>query len=207
MPLINVPDPAEFYKDPSDPYDPDGTLQSTLYTSTATYDAIGRVSQGVDPAGNIHEPEYNETGRLESMVINSIPYINNLLYNAKGQKIQADYCKNEDGDKVCTTYNTYDPRSYRMEQIYTTLGTVTRTNEYEIITEEDDDTRQNLIYTFDPVGNVMELDGNYMGPMSGETTNTVFPNSGTYTYDAFYQLTEATGYEAAEDGESGVGEL
>ena len=80
---------------------------------------------------------------------------------------------------------------------------MSRNNEYTLIDVDSDATRQNLVYAFDPVGNVGETSGSYSGSYSAQSTENgtaSFPSTGKYRYDNLYRLISASGYEGGSTG-------
>ncbi len=197
MPLLEVPELSATVN--SLPYDT-SQLQSTLYTNQAKYDAIGRLTQRVDTAGNTHYPFYHESGNLKQQLFNSIPYVNKLVYNAKGQRTQSEY-NSSASQLVFQTFNIYDAKNYRNIQLFsTTDADFSWTDENELIptSKVDDQTRQNLVYTFDPIGNITQLNGSYQGPAASQSElsdTQSFSANGAYWYDGCYRMVRAQGME------------
>ncbi len=198
MPLVAVT--ALSTKNPSTPpADADDLLSATVYPVFARYDAEGEIIYSVDPAGNVHTSIFHESGGIRRLRINDVNYIDNVEYNAKKQQLSSEYY-NADNEMVVKTYYSYDRMNYRLTQIYSTTlkNDVSRVNEYERIERkigEEDHTRQNLLYTLDPMGNVAEVTGYYQGPYEENNMLQLFNASGEYTYDAMYRLIAASGYE------------
>ncbi|MEO9851778.1 MAG: SpvB/TcaC N-terminal domain-containing protein [Reichenbachiella sp.] len=199
-PIIAVP---ELNSNPGT--DPDTTgelLKSGEFKGIARFGANNQVTRVIDPAGNVHIPIEWQSGGMRFFEVNAVKYMDNILYNAKKQHLSTEY-RNEEGKHILTTFYAYDPKNYRLLQIYTesadTDNPLTRDTEYEQIIHETDHVRQNLIYTLDPIGNVSEASGYYQTPEEGSEELTYFPSGGEYTYDAMYRLVSATGYEQEEE--------
>ena len=100
------------------------------------------------------------------------PFINNVDYDAKGQREQVEY-----GNGVTTSYE-YDPVTFRLTHLQTLRAS-------EVL--------QNFLYTYDPVGNITHI--------LDDAQQTIFfrnqrvEPSNNYTYDAVYRLIAATGRE------------
>lgn len=163
-------------------------MQTTDFSSHSTYDALNRPQTLTSPDGSILRPSYNEANLLEKVVANlqgavtAIPLVNNIDYDAKGQRELIEYSVTGDTGipkLVRTTYD-YDPLTFRLTKLRTT-----RTTDGAVL--------QNLFYTYDPVGNIMHIrdDAQQTIYFNGQV---VEPNN-TYIYDAIYRLIEATGRE------------
>ncbi|MBC6418630.1 MAG: hypothetical protein GDA44_07460, partial [Prochloron sp. SP5CPC1] len=153
-------------------------LQDTVYTTSARYDALGRVIEETDADGNIHCPIYHLSGGLAQLEVTHggetepTTYVSSIDYNPKGQRIRIVY-----GNGVTTSYE-YEATTFRLTRI---------------LTKRAKKTLQDLNYTYDPVGNITQILDN--------AWETVFNNNqkvdpvSKYTYDALYRLLEATGRE------------
>ncbi len=152
-------------------------LQETVYTTSARYDALGRVIAETDVDGNIHYPTYDLSGGLSHLEVKHAEdaqptiYVESIDYNPKGQRTRIVY-----GNGVTTDYE-YEATTFRLTRILTKRAK----------------TLQDLNYTYDPVGNITQIADN--------AWKTVFNNNqkvdpvSKYTYDALYRLLKATGRE------------
>ena len=189
-------------------------LEGETFTSRTTYDALNRAIQLIKPHSsqpgariNIVQPIYNEANLLQqvhvwlnnngepdglldpALVTPSSVGVNNIDYNAKGQRLRIDY-KNG----VSTSYD-YDPHTFRLIHLMSLRGDVTFPEDCpghppsgwpgcQI---------QNLHYTYDPVGNVTRIHDE--GQQTIFFRNKRVEPTSEYTYDAIYRLTDATGRE------------
>jgi RHS repeat-associated protein len=149
------------------------------YTSTSELDALNRPLKMTDPGGNEHFYEYDKGGALKKVWLGSQEYVKDIRYDAKGQRKKIVY-----GNNTVTRY-TYDPLTYRLRTLLTTANTGA-------------DKRQELFYTYDPVGNITRI-------KDGVQPNIYYNNTEvealqTFTYDALYRLVQATGRELATAG-------
>jgi RHS repeat-associated protein len=161
-------------------------LDSTeTFTTAAVYDALNRPVAVTLADGTVLRPTYDEGGfllRLQGQIRGSgvpIDFVENQEHDAKGQRTSTSY-----GNALLTQY-FYDPTNFRLTQLVTTPTT--------------GDARaaalQNLTYTYDPVGNVVEV-----GDAAQQTyffNNAVVPPGSRYEYDALYELVGASGRELA----------
>ncbi|MBK7701362.1 MAG: RHS repeat-associated core domain-containing protein [Saprospiraceae bacterium] len=157
---------------------PESLLNGRAFTTKTAYDAINRPVLNITPDNSEHRPEYNEGGLLEKVKVKIRgngavkTFVSNIDYNAKGQREKIAY-----GNNTKTSY-VYDEKTYRLTKIETK-----RSNQF----------LQELNYTYDPVGNITEIYDNaqktiFYGGQKIQQRN-------EYTYDALYQLLEATGRE------------
>ncbi len=167
---------------------PSSDLNPETHTSSFSYDALNRPIHSITPDDSIHTPIYNEAGLLNEMQVNIknqgniTRFIKNIDYNAKGQREKIRY-----GNNSVTTY-TYDEKTYRLHRLLTS-GMVSPSG----AGGQQSQILQDLNYTYDPVGNITQVYDNaqktkfYVGQKIEQKNN--------YTYDALYQLIEATGRE------------
>ncbi|WP_340199982.1 SpvB/TcaC N-terminal domain-containing protein [Ascidiimonas sp. W6] len=154
-------------------------LETDIFTFTTETDALGRISQQIAPDGSIITPSYNESGVLTSEsvlhpgAIQPVQYIKNIEYNEKGQRAHILY-----GNDVSTHFY-YDKQTFRLTRIESK--------------RQNNDPLQDWRYTFDGVGNVTHIEDRNIPQVF--FNNQKVTGIATYTYDALYQLVEATGRE------------
>jgi RHS repeat-associated protein len=152
-------------------------LNETFVTSTA-YDALNRPTSQTTPDGSIVSPTYNQTALLETvnktMNGNTTSVVTNITYNPKRQRLSIS-----SGNGASTAY-TYDPITLRLIELKTTRST-------------DNTVLQDLIYTYDPIGNITQLQDSAKGAVYYNNAQ-VLPNA-AYTYDPIYRLILASGRE------------
>lgn len=157
-------------------------LESGTFSKSTTYDALNRPVTLTAPDNSIIRPSFNEANLLKQVSANvrgaSEPtaFITNLDYNAKGQRILCEYANG------ARTIYTYDPLTFRVKEL-TTIRT------------SDGATLQDLSYTYDPVGNIVEADDSAQQTVYFKNA-AVTPNT-HYVYDAIYRLIRADGREHA----------
>jgi RHS repeat-associated protein len=149
-------------------------LQSTVYSQQSVYDALGRVIQATDADNNQQSIGYLLSGHLGQLSLltnddkkTTLP-VQNITYNAKGQRISIRY-----GNGLTTNYQ-YEQTTWALQQLQT--GSI-----------------QNLSYVHDPVGNVVQKTD--AGQPTVFYNNQQVSSVATYTYNALYQLLQATGRE------------
>jgi len=144
------------------------------------YDALNRPTSMTTPDQSEIKPTYNEASLLEKVEARIrgastwTTFVDDIDYDAKRQREKIVY-----GNGVVTEYS-YDPLTFRLKRLKTT-----RTSDNELL--------QDLRYTYDPVGNIVEI--------SDLAQEELYHNSQLvepvwkYEYDAIYRLIEATGRE------------
>jgi len=154
------------------------TVESITYDFTTTFDALGRKKSVSITKLGVPTPEiisygYNLQGELE-MITSSVdgPIVTNVDYNASSQMERVDY-----GNGTFTTYQ-YDDKTFRLTNLKTYSGGVPL---------------QDLNYTFDSVGNVLQIDDNrnnavqkftYDGLNRLSTAQGTYYGTKTYEYDS-----------------------
>jgi len=170
------------------------TLQQDIFTNSTRFDALNRPVAVTTPDGSILLPTYNEASLLERVDINlrgvqpATPFVTNIDYNAKGQRVLIEY-----GNNAVTNY-IYDPATFRMIHLTTTRKGFS----------SDSAVVQDLSYTYDPVGNITHIQDD------ADIHNVIYfrnkrvEPSNDYTYDAIYRLIRASGREHL--GQNGAGQ-
>src|SRR5690606_35002752 len=157
-----------------------GQLLNEAFETSVAYDALNRVTSKTTPDGSVTRHVYNEANLLEEVHVSvrgggEQPVITNLDYNARGQRALCVYANGT------TTEYVYDEETFRLRSLETTRTSPANT-------------LQKLLYTYDPVGNITELqDQADTAPVFGTTTPV--SGDGKYEYDALYRLTYAEGRE------------
>ncbi len=171
----------------------------TPYVSATSYDALNRPIQQIAPrrdvAGepwDVTQPVYNDAGLLEALHVwtgladdpaglidplVSAPTgvgVDDVDYDAKGLRTSIAY-----RNGVVTDYE-YDPDTFRLTRLATRRG-------------GGGAVLQDLRYTYDPVGNVTEIDDGAQRDVF--FANQVVSPRNRYTYDATYRLVHADGRE------------
>jgi RHS repeat-associated protein len=156
------------------------------YMASTQFDALNRPTALTSAEGSITTPTYNERNALRSVSVNlqgaaaATDFVTGIDYNARGQRLQVTYAN----AGTNTVYN-YDPLTFRMTGLTTTRPA----------SPANQQTVQDLAYTFDPIGNITHIQDD------ADLQDTVFfqnrrvDPSSDYTYDAIYRLIAATGRE------------
>jgi RHS repeat-associated protein len=149
-------------------------LSPEVFTALVTTDALGRPVTATDPGSNITTYIYDKGGALKQVKLNGDPYVQDIHYDAKGQRSAIWY-----GNGTKTGY-TYDEQTFRLRRLLTVkLSTNT--------------ILQDLNYWYDPVGNITQINDGAQQTLF--YANAIIDPTQQYTYDALYRLTEAKGRE------------
>ncbi len=158
----------------------------TAYTASTRFDALNRPTALTSPDASVTTPIYNESNALDMVSVNlqgaaaSTNFVTGIDYDAKGQRLQITYA-----NAGTNTAYTYDPQTFRLTGLTTTRPA----------SPANQQTVQDLAYTYDPVGNITHIQDD------ADLQNAVFfrnvrvEPSCDFTYDAIYRLIEATGRE------------
>jgi len=126
------------------------------------------------PDGKVRTYEYNKAGLLERVLLDVVEYVSSIEYNEKGQRTEIYF-----GNGSKTRFD-YDTANFRLTRLLTTRNT-------------GNVVLQDLRYTYDPEGNIVEqTDDAVQTEIFG---NTLISPTGKYEYDALYRLTKAQGRE------------
>lgn len=160
-------------------------LAPDIYTSKYSYDAMGRPIQQELPDNTTRKFIFNQGGGVQKVlvstadgVMNEVEILKNTSYDAKGLRQTALL-----GNDVETAY-TYHTETFRMKRLRSRkVSGATRTY-------------QDILYTYDPVGNLVHLVDEAQQPSAAsphvlEGLNVSAHSE--YEYDALYQLKSATG--------------
>ncbi|HEY3824518.1 MAG TPA: SpvB/TcaC N-terminal domain-containing protein, partial [Bryobacteraceae bacterium] len=158
-------------------------LQTQVFASSTQYDALNRAIAHVSPDGSVFVPTYNDASLLETIDVNlqgaqpAKSFVTNIDYNARAQREQIQY-----GNGASTAYE-YDPATFRLTRLTTRRAD----------SPTDVQTLQDLLYTFDPVGNVTHIQDAAQDTIF--FSNKLVEPDNDYTYDAIYRLIAASGRE------------
>ena len=155
-------------------------MEQETFVQSFTYDAMNRPTKITKPDNTVEQYSYNKAGLLESVqarirgAATWTPFVSDINYNEKGQRTDIYF-----GNDSKTKYE-YDENTFRLTRLLTTRY-------------KGQDILQDLNYQYDPVGNITKVEDDAQQTFYFD--NAVIAPTGTYTYDALYRLTEATGRE------------
>lgn len=157
-------------------------LEDEIFTTLTSYDALNRPVKITSPDKSIYHPVYNEANLLNAVKVNlrgaatQTDFVMNINYDAKGQREEIEYA-----NKTVTKYK-YDPLTFSL------IGLNTKSTLNNTILQE-------LTYTYDPVGNIMEIYDD--AQQINFFKNSKIEPHNRYEYDALYRLIKADGREHA----------
>ncbi|PZF75033.1 RHS repeat domain-containing protein [Taibaiella soli] len=155
------------------------TLSTETFTTTIQADALGRPVTLTDAGGNQTQHVYDRGGALKTVRLNGDSYVNDIHYDAKGQRQAIWY-----GNGTKTSY-VYDSLTYRLTRLLTVNVNTASTHYNEIL--------QDLNYYYDPVGNIAFIRDDAQQTIFFK--NSVVSPDQDFTYDALYRLIQAQGRE------------
>jgi RHS repeat-associated protein len=156
-------------------------LEPARLTTRVEYDALKRPVTTTTPDGSVQRTGFNEANLVERVEVSGgavvTAFVTNIDYNAKGQRVRVDY-----GNGATTRYD-YDPDTFRLAALRTTRPAMPS----PLFAAPD--VVQDLRYTYDPVGNITEIDDRALAATvrAGTTRR--------HVYDARYRLIAASGRE------------
>lgn len=169
---------------PLDPVSAADLLESNVYTTSTSYDALSRVISDIDNDQNEVQPEYLLSGLLNRLSLTTADnggtthYVNGITYNPRGERLTVEY-----GNRTETSYE-YDPKTFAVTQIRT------RNHERKVL--------QAVNYEYDPVENVFYKE-NPIQDTQYYNGQQISPDSG-YLYNSLYQLIQGNGREKIGNG-------
>jgi RHS repeat-associated protein len=162
-------------------------VEMEIFSTSSKLDALNRPMELSLPDASILKPTYNIGNKLDKLEVQIrgvgpfVSFMEEQDHDAKGQR---QYVKL--GNGMITNY-FYDPKNFRLINLITKKDGVA-----------DSDSIQNLNNIFDPVGNIT-----YTEDKAQQTyffKNAVVKPESRFVYNAFYQLTLASGREHAGIG-------
>jgi RHS repeat-associated protein len=201
----------------------DPQLDTETFEGSTRYDALNRPIQSIAPHSsltrpghpnkfNLIQPVFNEANRLERVDVwleraaeppglldpaNEAPSpigVADIDYDAKGQRLRIAY---ENG---ATTFYSYDPLTFRLTQLLTVRDPALFPGDkpQPVIAGWPGKEVQNLRYTYDPAGNIIQIQDDAQQAIYFK--NRRVEPSNDYIYDALYRLVQATGREHLGQG-------
>ena len=179
-------------------------LDSFEYQVDTDYDALSRPKrlrypEDVTGQRKVLTPRFNRAGALQRVDLNGTPYVEEIAYNARGQRTLIAY-----GNGIMTRY-AYDEKSFQLVRLRSEKFQKSST-ETTTTYAPDGGKLQDLFYTFDAVGNVQTIESkgeglgvnpNEYGFLAPEKWGQFTANSllRLFEYDPLYRVTTATGRE------------
>lgn len=152
-------------------------LEQDVYSLQSSYNALSQLVDEVAPDSSIISNTYGQSGKLKTVSVEfadktSQSIIDNIQYDAKGQRTEVDY-----GNGITTAY------AYEVTTLRLLNQKSTKTVGAKVV--------QDLNYFYDPTGNITRLYNNTIDSVF--TKNQKVSPLNNYAYDALYRLIKATG--------------
>ena len=151
------------------------------YVTQWTYDSHNRLLEMIYPDEEKVTYTYDLGGQLTNVhgyKSYGYDYVNRIGYDKFGQRTYMKYCNGAE------TFYTYDPQRRRLQNLKVNAG---------------GNTIMDNTYTYDAVSNVLSVANGAALPQSGKAGGQM---SHSYTYDALYRLTGATGTYTGADSKT-----
>lgn len=165
-----------------------------VYEIRMTYDALNRMTEVELPTHSNEESkrlisEFNAGGGLEKVRLNDTVFVNDIGYNAKGQRLIVCY-----GNHMMTRY-AYDRDTFllgrlRTERYYPGV------DENSFTVSEEDEPVQDTSFAYDLAGNILSMTEQRPGCGVPDTDLGLNRLERKFIYDPLGQLVEATGRES-----------
>lgn len=168
-------------------------LEKEIYLSASAIDAAGRLVIQIAPDGNDLKTSssfrysYNPQNQLKTVEVaqaggTSEPYVKDMGYNARGQRVEVTY-----GNNVVSAYE-YDPLTFLLTRAVSRHKPVETT-----LPGQGKGLLQDTNYTYDPVGNIVLME--FAEQQAVVHANTTAEPRAHYVYDSLYRLIQASGRE------------
>jgi RHS repeat-associated protein len=171
-------------------------LDAKQYTTISAFDALNRVKSIQYPADvggsrKLLLPTYNEAGALQSIQLDGTAYVQQIAYDAKGQRTIVAY-----GNGIMTRY-AYHPQTFRLLRMRTEAYVTPLPAAFTYRPVSPPNVAQEFGYEYDLVGNILAIHDRT--PKSGilNTANGPDALDRAFIYDPTYRLLWATGRECA----------
>ena len=151
------------------------------YVTQWTYDSHNRLLEMIYPDEEKVTYTYDMGGQLTNVhgyKSYGYDYVSRIGYDKFGQRTYMKYCNGAE------TFYTYDPQRRRLQNLKVNAG---------------GNTIMDNAYTYDAVSNVLSVANGAALPQSGKAGGQM---SHSYTYDALYRLTGATGTYTGADSKT-----
>lgn len=170
-------------------------LDNQVFETTMQYDALGRTTEIELPKDITNTrkkitPTYNKAGGLEKVSFDGTTYVENIAYDAKGQRVVIAF-----GNGIMTRY-AYDKQTFRLKRQKSEKYVKTISGNTITYTPQAGSTKQDDGFDYDLVGNIMKIlhrttDCGIAGTVLG---NDALDRA--FTYDPLNRLLTASGRES-----------
>ncbi|TXH55272.1 MAG: RHS repeat-associated core domain-containing protein, partial [Bacteroidia bacterium] len=170
-------------------------LGTQIFETSSAFDALNRVKKITLPENVNSErkeivPTYNRAGTLEKVSYDGTEYVENIAYNAKGQRLFIAF-----GNEIMTRY-VYDNLTFRLLRQRSEKYAKTQTENIITYTPQSGTNRQDDKFDFDLVGNILNLFHRVTDcGISGSVLGSDALNR-NFEYDPLYRVISANGRES-----------
>ncbi len=170
-------------------------LDTTVFETSSAFDALNRVTKITLPENVNSErkeitPTYNRAGALEKVSYDGTEYVENIAYNAKGQRLLIAF-----GNDIMTRY-VYDNRIFRLLRQRSEKYAKTQTGNTITYTPQSGTNKQDDKYIYDLIGNIFNINVRTTGCGVGGTDSL----DKVFDYDPLYRVISGTGRENVSGG-------
>lgn len=170
-------------------------LGGQLFETSSEFDAMNRVTKITLPK-NINNdrkeitPIYNRAGMLKKVNYDGIEYIENIAYNAKGQRLLIAL-----GNSIMTRY-TYDHLTFRLVRQRSEKYVKSQSGNTIAYTPQSGSNKQDDAFNFDLIGNILRIFNRLTDcGINGSSLGSDALNR-NFEYDPLYRIVSAGGRES-----------
>jgi RHS repeat-associated protein len=172
-------------------------LDTFVFETNFEYDALNRITkltlpENVNTDRNEIVPIYNRSGALEKVSYDGATYVENIAYNAKGQRLLITF-----GNDIMTRY-AYDNFTFRLKRQRSEKYVKSQTGNTINYAYQSGTNKQDDGFNFDLIGNILNIFTRVTDCGIGGNPDEL---DRTFEYDPIYRLNYADGRES--DTQSG----
>src|SRR5690606_2672881 len=170
-------------------------LGTQEFETSSEFDALNRVTKITLPENVNNDrkeitPTYNRAGTLQKVNYDGTEYVENIVYNAKGQRLLIAF-----GNDVMTRY-CYDSRTFRLKRQRTEKFIYSKVENKHNYTPDSGTNRQDDGFNYDLVGNILKILNRVTDcGISGSTLGSDALDR-EFEYDPLYRVISADGRES-----------
>jgi RHS repeat-associated protein len=170
-------------------------LGTQVFETSSEFDALNRVTKITLPENVNNDrkeitPTYNRAGALEKVSYDNTEYVENIAYNAKGQRLLIAF-----GNDIMTRY-AYDNRTFRLLRQRSEKYAKTQVGNAITYTPQSGTNKQDDQYIYDLIGNIFNINIRTTACGVGGTDNL----NRAFDYDPLYRVISGTGRENVQGG-------
>jgi RHS repeat-associated protein len=170
-------------------------LETQVFETSSEFDALNRVTKITLPENVNNDrkeitPTYNRAGALEKVSYDNTEYVENIAYNAKGQRLLIAF-----GNDIMTRY-AYDNRTFRLLRQRSEKYAKTQAGNTITYTPQSGTNKQDDKYIYDLIGNIFGINIRTTSCGVGGTDSL----DKVFDYDPLYRVINGTGRENVQGG-------